>query len=1030
MSRGNKNKKIAADLAKKPGHQKVAAYTFGILTDELGVDSASIDFEKKTVNGRIDAITGNTVFEFKRDLRSEGMQAEDQLTRYLTTGKEKQKPFEYIGIATDGSEYRAYVLDKEGRLHRAETYKTDADNPESLFAWLGRICVFETGLQPDFENIKAEFGKHSLIWKYAEIELRKLWDSVKDTSTAQLKYQLWQQLLSAAYGTDIDDISLFLRHSYLTILAKTIAWAALLHKMPATAADIISSKEFEEKGIIGFGGEDFFGWIAHAQDSDIFVKKLTVQAGRFTFTDATTDIMKGLYESLIDPEERHDLGEYYTPDWLAARICEEAIDAPLSQKILDPSCGSGTFIFHAIRHIIDRATMEYTQPVELALKTAIENVKGIDIHPVAVITAQVTFLLALLPELEEANYEREIVIPIYLGDSLQWNLQQADAGDLLSAEQDGLSITVPPHQTDKEKLSARTLTFPKNIITDENIFNKIIDTIFRYIKDNSSADDFHAWMKKQKAISEEDYEMLIESFEELDRLHKQGRNHIWGYVARNLSRPIYLSSDMAKVDILIGNPPWVAYRFMSGAFKEQFKKACAKTGLWVGGRFASNQDLCAYFFMRAAELYLKPEGKIAFIMPEATLTREQYKKFRQGYIHNGRDADAHARFRIMRAWGLGADLQPLFPVPACVLFAQRQSIDEANPLPKNIIKIAGILPHRNIEKFEADLCLTSDIRPYPKTTDSATQSAYFKNFRTGASLIPRRFVFVNYLETGGTLPSRNIAEPHVRGKGSNLDKAPWRDIAPPEGRIEEKFLYPIVLGASIAPFRQLNQETGIIPIDKEQVEKGHNNKDDSILLDSQTALNHGYTHLSQWMKNVETLWEKHRNSNMTLFERWNYNQDLVRQFPPAPLRVAYAGSGTHVAAAIIDENMIIESKLLWAEVSSLAEAYYLLAILNSQTAEDAVRPYQSQGQWGARDFGKHLLFPPWPRFQPDNALHKELVAAAEHAEKIASFVSVPEDLQGMQFQKVRRNIRAALKEDGIAEKINQLTAKLLNDAES
>jgi len=211
----------------------------------------------------------------------------------------------------------------------------------------------------------------------------------------------------------------------------------------------VSSKEFEEKGIIGFGGEDFFGWIAHAKDSDEFVKKLTEQTKRFTFRNPTTDIMKGLYESLIDPEERHDLGEYYTPDWLAARICVEAIDEPLRQKILDPSCGSGTFIFHAIRHILDRATLQYNRPVEQALKIAIENVKGIDIHPVAVITAQVTFLLALLPELKEANYKRDIVIPIYLGDSLQWNLQQAGERNLLSAENEALSITIPPHQTDK-----------------------------------------------------------------------------------------------------------------------------------------------------------------------------------------------------------------------------------------------------------------------------------------------------------------------------------------------------------------------------------------------------------------------------------------------------------------------------------------------------------------------------------------------------------------------------------------------------
>jgi N-6 DNA Methylase len=60
-----------------------------------------------------------------------------------------------------------------------------------------------------------------------------------------------------------------------------------------------------------------------------------------------------LYESLVDPDERHDLGEYYTPDWLAGRVVAQVMDAPLTQRVLDPACGSGTFLFHALRRLID-----------------------------------------------------------------------------------------------------------------------------------------------------------------------------------------------------------------------------------------------------------------------------------------------------------------------------------------------------------------------------------------------------------------------------------------------------------------------------------------------------------------------------------------------------------------------------------------------------------------------------------------------------------------------------------------------------
>ena len=125
--------------------------------------------------------------------------------------------------------------------------------------------------------------------------------------------------------------------------------------MPKTAKEIVTGAAFTQRNISGMGGEDFFSWIGNTSGGDGFVKKLTAQAGRFKLYEADTDVMKGLYESLIDPEERHSLGEYYTPDWLAARICKQAIPDTLDKYILDPSCGSGTFLFHAVRRLIEVA---------------------------------------------------------------------------------------------------------------------------------------------------------------------------------------------------------------------------------------------------------------------------------------------------------------------------------------------------------------------------------------------------------------------------------------------------------------------------------------------------------------------------------------------------------------------------------------------------------------------------------------------------------------------------------------------------
>ena len=85
-------------------------------------------------------------------------------------------------------------------------------------------------------------------------------------------------------------------------------------------------------------------------DGVALVNRIAGQASRFRLEDIEHDVLKELYESLIDPAQRHQLGEYYTPDWLADLMVREVVTDPLNQRVLDPSCGSGTFLFHAVRH--------------------------------------------------------------------------------------------------------------------------------------------------------------------------------------------------------------------------------------------------------------------------------------------------------------------------------------------------------------------------------------------------------------------------------------------------------------------------------------------------------------------------------------------------------------------------------------------------------------------------------------------------------------------------------------------------------
>jgi len=64
------------------------------------------------------------------------------------------------------------------------------------------------------------------------------------------------------------------------------------------------------------------------------------------------DIVGYVYEDLIPAEERHELGEFYTPKPIAELIVKWAVRSP-DDKILDPGCGSGTFLVEAYKRLAE-----------------------------------------------------------------------------------------------------------------------------------------------------------------------------------------------------------------------------------------------------------------------------------------------------------------------------------------------------------------------------------------------------------------------------------------------------------------------------------------------------------------------------------------------------------------------------------------------------------------------------------------------------------------------------------------------------
>ena len=97
------------------------------------------------------------------------------------------------------------------------------------------------------------------------------------------------------------------------------------------------------------------------------------------------------------------------------------------------------------------------------------------------------------------------------------------------------------------------------------------------------------------------------------------------------------------------------------------------------------------------------------------------------------------------------------------------------------------------------------------------------------------------------------------------------------------------------------------------------------------------------------------------------------------LRVIYNQSGTPTAALLEDNEALVDYTLYWIACKDRREAYYLLAIINSDALYDAVAPMMPKGQFGARHLQKHLWKLPIPEFDADDPRHTEISDAGRAA---------------------------------------------------
>jgi SAM-dependent methyltransferase len=980
-------------LASRPRHEALRGHVTDLLRsgfnapyDEIGQEVYLLDG-----SGRIDTMWGATVIELKSDLRRELDDVLARLPVYLADAASRSRsPRPVTGLATDGATFIAYAL-RDGALHELARYTTDPERPNELMAWLEPLLSDRPDLLPEPRAVAQAFGRASLTFGQARARLDTLWATLRDNPEVRLKRDLWDGLLREAYGAQVGDDSLFLQHTYLTIVVKAIA-ARVLDLSVDDPAALLSGRALADEGILGAVEADFFDWPLKLPAGAELVRQVAQQAARFRLRDVEADVLKILYESLVDPDQRHDLGEYYTPDWLAARVVAAAVDAPLEQRVLDPACGSGTFLFHAVRRLIAAGQAAGWAGPRI-LQACAEKVRGLDVHPVAVTLARVTWLLALGPLVTDRP--AKLTVPVFLGDAMQWNLRRYVGGaDVL--------VDVPGEPP---------LQIPAGFAEDQAVFEQGLDALNQGLVDDRTPEAVGRELRRIQGADPADADALAATFVQLQALYKAGRNGIWTFVFRNLVRPVWLSRPEQRADVLIGNPPWIVYRHLSPGMKDRVRDALREYDLWVGGNLATQQDMCALFWARGADRYLGPGGRLAFVLPYAVLNAPVFAGLRTGRL-------GQTRVRLTGGWALER-VWPIFGAQSgssttstCVLFGRREM---AGAHPGEVDRWVGHLPRRDADDAEATLALTHSRVAWPRARTLVGVSPYRERFRQGATLVPRRFFMVEP-EVTGRLGSRRDA-PRMRGREGPLDKSPWNTVEAPRGPMEVEFIRQVILGESISPFRLLGTVAAVIPLSGKRV------------LDSKAASDGGHRHLAAWLRDVEAKWNIYSNKGtdgqprMTLRARIDHMRGLTNQAQSPPLRVIYTASGTMLSAVRVQGNdSVVEHKAYWAPARTEDEAGYLVALLNSAAALAKISDLQSHGERNKRDFDNLVWTLPIPEYDDTDPLHRDLAAAATHAETIAASAELN---AAQHFVAKRRAIRAALAADGIAAEMEALVAALL-----
>ncbi len=582
----------------------------------------------------------------------------------------------YIGVAIDG-DHVAFAQVQDGKIiHQplmpfsTTSFQMVVDalranfrraiTSENLTEDFGHLSVTGRGFMQELSNAladsldKPENHKIKMLFE----EWAALYGQAADLSIQQRKK------INGSLGFDFNGpacidlpAKLFVTHTFHSLLMKLIAAeivaahgmassTSLIHELlaidkdevliEALRVDVENGGFFNAVGLHGFVEEVIFSWYLDAANKKslrmslcLAIRTLLAQLSVYRFdtirkTGRSRDVLRDFYQDLVPEELRKSLGEFYTPDWLVEHSVAKLGygDAKwLTARLLDPTCGSGSFLLEAIEQK-RRAALAAGWDAGRTVDMLVTTVWGFDLNPLAVQSSRVNFLIAIADLLQQCK-GKDVEIPVLLADAVYSPAPHPD-GDQKVIE----------YSIGSEHANLRVM-LPAGLVRDRVLLDQVFQLMGTEVENDTEYPAVAKALVKSgvltKTQTDEWQNHLKETYDQVLALHRQHWNGIWFRIVRNF----FWSATAGQFDAIVGNPPWVRWSNLPEAYRNRAKPTCEKYAIFSDTKFhgGNELDISAIITYTTADKWLIEEGRLVFVITQTVFQSPSSQGFRRFRIN-------------------------------------------------------------------------------------------------------------------------------------------------------------------------------------------------------------------------------------------------------------------------------------------------------------------------------------------------------------------------------------------------------------